>query len=127
MRFPQIIGCACASLLLAACAGSGNETGSAVTGSCNDGQCTGVCVDEVKSYARDKLGSEATDVTFSFASDSGSDASTGVAYFRTEACTTGQYQAEFYGNSQSCSETYRGRLPNNVGKLLVVPDGCKGV
>ena len=127
MRLKRTTGAVCTSLLLAGCAGSGNETGTVVTGSCAGGECTGVCVDEVKSYAREKLGSEATNVAFSFGDDSGSAASTGVVYFRTEACTMGEYQAEFYGNSQSCSETYRSRLSNDVGKLLVVPKGCEEV
>jgi hypothetical protein len=103
----------------------GDETGPVVaTGTCDGGDCTGACVEMVKNYAREKLGSEAYDVGFSF-DGSVTAASTGEAYFRTEACTTGQYEAEFSGNAETCSETFHGRLPNFVGELLVVPDGCK--
>ena len=126
MRLTETIGVICTGLLLGGCSTNGNEDGAAVTGSCAGGQCTGVCVDEVKNYAREKLGSVATDVYFSFGDDDPAALSAAVVYFRTEECPTGQYQAQFYGTSVSCNNTYRGRLPENVGKLLVVPKGCKG-
>lgn len=126
MRAKETIGAVCAGLLFAGCAGSGNESGEAVTGSCAGGKCTGVCVDEVKDYARANLGSEATDIFFAFGDDDPAALSEAVVYFRTEECTTGEYQAQFYGTSVSCNNTYRGRLPKNVGKLLVIPKGCKG-
>ena len=125
MKIARIVRVVGVSLLLAGCAGGGANGGS-VSGLCTGGRCTGVCVDEVKDYARQRLGSEATNVYFSFADNDPSPLSTAVVYFRTEACPSGEYQAEFFGTSQSCSNTYRGRLPENIGKLLVVPAGCGG-
>jgi hypothetical protein len=96
-----------------------------VTGECAGGRCTGVCVDQIKAFARERLGSEATDVYFAFANqDPAPLAPPAVAYFRTDNCPQGEYQVQFFGDSQSCSRVYRGRLPDHVGKLLVVPEGC---
>lgn len=112
------------SLLVAGCAGGGSGE-PAQTGSCAGGQCTGVCVDMVKAYARERLGTEATDVSFSFGSADPLPSNGSVTYFRTAACPNGgEYQAEFFGTSQSCSNVFRGELPKYVGKLLVVPKGC---
>ena len=126
MQFSKVPGYALVSLIVGACAGSGDESGETVTGSCAGGSCTGVCVEEVQNYAREKLGTEATDVYFAFGDDDPAALSGVVVCFRTPDCPNGEYQAQFYGNSQSCSNVYRGALPDNVGKLLVVPEGCKG-
>jgi len=125
LRLAETMGVIWVGALLAGCAGSGEESAEAVSGTCAGGKCTGVCVDQVKDYARAKLGREATDVFFAFGNDNPAALSQAVVYFRTEACTTGEYQAEFYGTSVSCSNVHRGRLPDNVGKLLVVPEGCE--
>lgn len=125
VRFLRVFAALGASLLLTSCASEGTG-GKSVSGYCAGGRCTGICVDEVKDYARERLGSEATGVYFSFGDDDPSQLSTAVAYFRTEDCAAGEYQVQFFGTSESCGLTYLGRLPKYVGKLLVVPKGCKG-
>ncbi len=114
------------SLLLAGCAGGGAGNGSQ-TGDCAGGRCTGVCEDEVKAYAEERLGTEATDIYFSFGSDDPSPTTKSIVYFSTKDCTYGgEYQAEFFGTSESCSNVFRGKLPKYVGRLLVVPKDCPG-
>ena len=113
-------------LLLAGCA-SGNKGDRVQTGSCAGGQCSGVCEDEVKAYVEERLGTEATNIYFSFGRGDPSPTTRSVVYFSTKDCTYGgEYQAEFFGTSESCSNTFQGKLPKYVGRLLVVPEDCPG-
>jgi len=118
------------SLLLVGCAADGSnprKSESTEHGYCQGNTCTGLCQDEVQQFARTTLGSDARTVFFDWDEPGGGlGMSGGTVYFTTEACTTGKYQLEFLGNPQTCSNTYYGRLPNYVGKLLVVPRGCPG-
>jgi len=124
MKIGRVGICISIAALLVACAGSVEPT-ETVTGECAGGRCTGVCVAQIENFAREHLGSEARDVYFAFANQDPSPlAPPAVAYFRTENCPNGEYQVQFFGDSRSCSQVYRGRVPNNVGKLLVVPEGC---
>lgn len=113
-----------ALLILSGCAAKG---GSGEEGYCQGNTCTGVCQEEVQKFAQNELGSEAQNISFDWMAPSGGyGGSGGTVYFTTPACTSGQYQLEFFGNPQTCSNTFYGRLPNYVGKLLVVPEGCPG-
>jgi len=86
-------------------------------------QITDICKKEIARYAQEKLGSEATDIAFDFASGEGD--TDAVAYFSTADCPDGQYQVKFNASEQLCGETYYGsHLPQYVGELLVVPQGC---
>ena len=110
------------------CAGvSGME---AHRGYCQVTRCTGVCLDQVQQFAREKLGTEAQNVYFSWdGPDGGTNPASpagGTAYFTTPECTTGEYHLDFYGNEARCTQTFYGRVPDFVGKLLVVPEGCAG-
>jgi len=126
MRFSTRLGIAAVSLVVAGCAGGGSGE-RYQTGSCVGGQCTGVCVDEVRAYVRDRLGTEATDIAFSFGSADPLSSVGSVTYFRTKDCPYGgEYQAEFLGTSESCSNVFRGKIPKYVGRLLVVPKDCPG-
>lgn len=88
-------------------------------------QITDICKKEVARYAQEKLGSEATNIAFDFASGEGD--TDAVAYFSTADCPDGQYQVQFNADEQLCGETYYGsHLPQYVGELLVVPPGCPG-
>jgi hypothetical protein len=114
------------SLLLAGCAGGGAGNGSQ-SGDCAGGRCAGVCEDEVKAYVEERLGTEATEIRFSFGNDDPGRPSTSVVYFRTKDCIYGgEYQAEFFGTAESCSNEFRGTLPKYLGRLLVVPEDCPG-
>jgi hypothetical protein len=118
------------SVLLSGCAADGGASqgdGSAEHGYCQGNTCTGVCQDEVLQFAKNTLGSEAMDIYFDWDAPSGGvGMSGGTVYFTTAACTSGKYQLEFFGNPQTCSNTFYGRPPKYVGKLLVVPQGCAG-
>lgn len=86
-------------------------------------EVTDICKKEVARYAQEKLGSEATNIAFDFASGEGD--TDAVAYFSTADCPDGQYQVQFNADEQLCGETYYGsHLPRYVGELLVVPPGC---
>jgi hypothetical protein len=126
VRISTVLGITGVTLLLAGCAGGG--AGNRVqTGDCAGGECTGVCEDEVKAYVEERLGTEATDIYFSFGNDDPGRPSTSVVYFSTKDCTYGgEYQAEFFGTAESCSNEFRGKLPKYVGRLLVVPEDCPG-
>ena len=89
---------------------------------------TGICTKEIQTFAHEKLGSPATNISFDWdAGQGGGGADGGYAYFNTENCSGGQYQVEFYAGESQCADTYYGSdLPKYVGKLLVVPEGCKG-
>lgn len=99
------------------------------SGRCEVTRCTGVCLDQVQQFARDRLGSEAQDVFFSWDGNAGGSAPSsdgGTAIFSTEACPDGQYWLDFYGNAARCTNTFFGTVPRFVGELMVVPEGCDG-